>query len=292
MGWMNGMAWLLALLLMCALVALGLRWLGAKRWDVATLALAHRLQAAREPMAVAALTRYDPRELEGLPAPVQRYFRAVLIEGQPLIATATVDLAGRFNLSATGEQWKPFTSRQWVVARRPGFVWDAQVAFLPGLPVRVVDRYIAGEGGLRAAVLGLFKVGEVQGGGEIARGELMRWFAEAAWYPTALLPSQGVRWEAVNDRSAHATIVDGPITLRLLFEFDAHGQMVAAHADARGAMVGQRMVMQPWEGRWSGHQLRHGMVVPLTGEAAWFTPQGRRPYFRGTVTALTYGFAP
>lgn len=286
---MSWMVWSLVLLLLLALAALGLRSYGAERWDTATQALAHRLQAAREPMAVP--LRYDARELEGLPVPVQRYFRAVLTEGQPIITTTSVELVGHFNLSAAGEQWKPFTSRQWVVARRPGFLWDAQVALLPGVPVRVVDRYIAGEGGLRAAVLGLFTVGQVQGGGEIARGELMRWFAEAAWYPTALLPSQGVQWEAFDDRSAYATIVDGPITLRLLFEFDEAGLMVAARAAARGAMVGQDMVMLPWEGRWSGRLVRDGMVVPLTGEAAWFPPQGRKPYFRGTVTALTYGFA-
>jgi hypothetical protein len=82
---------------------------------------------------------FDSRELEGLPAPVQRYFRAVLKEGQPIIAAATVELAGNFNLSATGEQWKPFTSRQRIVIRRPGFLWDAKIAMLPGVAVRVVD---------------------------------------------------------------------------------------------------------------------------------------------------------
>ena len=61
---------------------------------------------------------------------------------------------------------------------------------LPGLVVRVHDSYIAGVGTLHAALLGFFTVAEVQGCGEIARGELMRYFAEAVWYPTALLPSQ------------------------------------------------------------------------------------------------------
>ena len=31
-------------------------------------------------------TAYDAREIEGLPAPVQRYFRAVLQAGQPMVA--------------------------------------------------------------------------------------------------------------------------------------------------------------------------------------------------------------
>ena len=65
----------------------------------------------------------------------------------------------------------------------------------------------------------------------------MRFFAEAAWYPTALLPSQGVRWVAVDDRSANATIVDGALTLTLLFRFNDDGLIGSFRADARGATV-------------------------------------------------------
>jgi hypothetical protein len=49
----------------------------------------------------------------------------VLKEGQPIIAAASLEVFGTFNLSATGEQWKPFTSQQRVVTRRPGFLWAA-----------------------------------------------------------------------------------------------------------------------------------------------------------------------
>jgi hypothetical protein len=231
------------------------------------------------------------RELEGLPAPVQRYFRTVLTDGQPIISAVTIDIAGTFNMSATGEQWKPFTSRQRVVTRRPGFLWDAKIAMLPGLPVRVVDSYIAGKGLLRAAILGLFTMADISGGGEIARGEFMRYFAETLWYPTALLPSQGARWKAVDDHSANATIVDGPLTLSLLFRFNDVGLIDSFRAEARGGMVGKEMVMAPWEGNWSNYQTRDGMTVPFTGEVAWMRPEGRRPYFVGTVTALTYEYA-
>jgi len=138
----------------------------------------------------------------------------------------------------------------------------------------------------------LLTMADMRGDGEIARGELMRWFAEAAWYPTALLPSQGVRWEAVDDRSANATLGDGPLTLTLLFRFNDAGLIDSFRAEARGGMVGKVMVMAPWEGRWSNYQTRDGVQVPFTGEVAWMRPEGRRPYFVGTVTALGYGFAP
>ena len=94
---------------------------------MATRALASTLEACRSDGKSKATPRlYDARELNGLPAPVQRYFRAVLKDVQPTIAAATIDVSSRFNLSPSGEQWKPFTSRQRVITRRPGFLWDAR----------------------------------------------------------------------------------------------------------------------------------------------------------------------
>lgn len=290
---MTWVLWLGLVPCLLLLAVLGLRAYGAKRWADTVRVLTGRLEAARidDQTQLRLQARYDARELDGLPAPVQRYFRTVLTDGQPFITTATVAMVGNFNLSASGEQWKPFTSTQQVVTRRPGFLWDAQIAMLPGLPVRVVDSYIAGLGLLRAAMLGVFTVADIDGGDEIARGEFMRFFAEAAWYPTALLPSQGVRWQAVDERFANATLTDGSCTLTLLFRFNDAGLIDAFRAEARGAMVGKEMRMLPWEGKWSNYQMQDGMMVPRTGEVAWVRPEGRRPYFIGTVTALRYEFS-
>ena len=281
--------WGLVVLAALLVVLVVLAGYGASRWAVATRALFERLEAARVKPAPA---RYDAaRELEGLPAPVQRYFRAVLTDGQPIVAAATVEHRGMFNMGEAADQWKPFTSQQRVVARQPGFVWDGKVAMLPGLNVHVHDAYIAGEGILHPAILGLFTLIDLRGGGEVAQGELMRFFAEAAWYPTALLPSQGVHWQAVDDHSARATLVDGDLALTMTFAFAADGTMQSARADARGRTLAGKIVMTPWEGRWSDVQLLDGMRVPMSGEVAWLTPQGRKPYWRGTVTALSFEFA-
>lgn len=268
--------------------ALGVTAFGNARWAGSTRTLLARLEAARLPPTA---SHYDVRELEGLPAPVQRYFRAVLKDGQPIIVAATMEHIGTFNLSQNGERWKPFTSQQRVVTRRPGFLWDARIEIGPGLAVRVHDAYLGGEGILRAAVLGLFTVADLHGPGDIAQGELMRFFAETAWYPTALLPSQGVRWEAVDDHSAKATLVDGTLSLTVLFSFNEAGLIESVRIQARGATVGKTIVMMPWEARVSSYQERDGMRVPLTGEASWLPPEGRRPYWRGTIASLTHVFS-
>ncbi len=290
---MNWIGWIALGVGLLGAAAAGLAAFGNWRWASATKAQIALLDAAVVP---ALSKHYDAGEIDGLPAPVQRYFRAVLKDGQPCIAAATFELAGKINMSATGESWKPFTSWQRAVVHRPGFLWNGRVAMLPGLAAlssaTVHDSYIAGTGTLHAALLGLFTVANVQGGGELGRGELMRYFAEMAWYPTALLPSQGVRWEAVDDSSANATLVDGPISLTLLFRFDQAGLITSVHADARGSGVGKDMVMLPWDCAVSNYQLRHGMMVPTRGEAAWLRPEGRKSYFVGDLTSLVYEFTP
>lgn len=56
-------------------------------------------------------------------------------------------------------------------------------------------------------------------------------------------------------------------------------------------MVGNKVVMMPWECSMSRYELRGGMSVPITGEAAWIRREGRKPYFHGTITSLIYEFA-
>ncbi len=262
---------ILALFLILA-GAIGVLYLyGALRWQRTTRDLHAKMDAARLPSRV---TTYDPRDLADLPAPVQRYFGAVLKAGQPVVASAQVKLTGAFNMSQTADQWRPLTSTQHVVTHPPGFVWDARISMAPGVPVYVYDAYVAGTGALAAQALGLFTVAQMPASPELDHGELMRFLAEAAWYPTALLPGQGVQWEAIDETSAAATLRDGATSVRLVFQFDARGLIDTVRADYRYREVDGTLVPTPWQVRCWGFQERDGMLVPLEGEVAWLLPRG------------------
>ncbi len=278
---------LLIILVLSVIITVALLY-GISRWQSSTREMHEKLEAARLPIGPRV---HDSTELSGLPAPVQRYFRAVLKNGQPMVSAVSVEHIGTFNMSETGEQWRPFTSTQRVITHRLGFDWEARVAMMPGLTVRVHDAYIAGEGILHASLFGLVSLVDLRGTPEVAQGELMRFFAEAAWYPTALLPSQGVQWESVDDTSAKATLKDGETTLTMLFRFNENGLIESVRAEARGRTVAGAVIPTPWEGRWSNYELRDGMLIPLEGEVAWILPEGPKTYWRGRITRLSYEFA-
>ena len=90
----------LIVLIILALVVgiVGAIALGAYRWHLGTKELRANLEAARLP--IKPLT-FDAREIADLPQPVQRYFRVVLKDGQPLIEAARASHEGTFNMSET-----------------------------------------------------------------------------------------------------------------------------------------------------------------------------------------------
>jgi hypothetical protein len=281
--WLN-VVLLVAVLLVLALVIAG----GAVRWRVGSERIRRALEAGRVPVGPA---RHHARDVEDLPAPVRRYFQLVLAEGQPIVAAARIKQVGQFNRGTVRAQWNRFDAEQCVVTQRPGFDWDARIVMAPGLSVRVHDAYVNGEGLLHAAMSGLITLAEVRGGADVAQGELMRFLAEAAWYPTALLPSQGVHWEAIDDVSARATLCDGPSRVSLVFEFDADGLVCGARACSRQRMVAGGFVPTPWRGRFWNYAVRDGMRIPLEGEVAWERPDGLWPYWRGRITDIVYDVA-
>ncbi|WP_394345805.1 DUF6920 family protein [Halegenticoccus tardaugens] len=113
----------------------------------------------------------------------------VLSDGQPVVQNAQLHQHGEFRLGGVDAPWRPLTATQHFTARPPGFVWDATIDILPLVPARVIDLYKRGEGILHARLLGIVPVASVGPNRKMNEGELVRYLAEAVWFPTALLPS-------------------------------------------------------------------------------------------------------
>jgi hypothetical protein len=258
------------------------------RWTRATARATRRLaeQPTVERVPARAPT-FSPEQLAGLPAPVARYFTFALTPGQPLIRRARVRWEGEFRLRPGGS-WRPFTAVQDFMARPPGFVWDATIRVAPLLPARVRDAYVAGEGVMLGKIAALVPVADQRGTPEMAAGALSRYLGEAVWLPTALLPSAGVSWTPIDERTARATLTDGGTTVTADFHFGPRGEIVGASM-TRYRDVNGRGVPTPFEGRYASEYRRvAGMMIPVGGEVAWLLPEGPFAYWRGRIGAAEY----
>ena len=153
--------------------------------------------------------------------------------------------------------------------------------------MRVRDACLNGGGSMFGAVLGLFTVARMENTPEIGIGSLQRYLAEASWFPTALLPSAGVVWTAMDDSTARASLTVGPTTATLDFHFRSDGLVERVFA-LRPRAVGHSSVLTPWEGRWTDWAERSGVLIPVAGEVAWLLPEGPQAYWRGRITDIVY----
>jgi hypothetical protein len=276
----------MAIITVLIIVSLGIAALyGSYRWQIDTDNLrANLINGQREIQPKI----YEQKELEGLPDPVQRFFRTVLKDGQAIALVVKLDQQGEFSFNEMKDKWNPFTATQLFMAQRLGFDWDARIQIAPMLNAFVHDTYLLGAGNLHASLLGLFTVAKMHDTPELNQGELLRFLAEAVWYPTALLPSQGVVWEAINDTSARGTLTDGATTVSLIFNFNSEGVISTIRAEAR---YRDKLTAMPWVGRFGEYSIRNGMLIPLYGGVGWEHPEGIRLYFKGRITEINYELA-
>jgi hypothetical protein len=257
----------------------------ALRWRSRTTALVRRLKQAGM---LAPPARFAVADLAGLPPPVARYLRTVLTEGQPLVRHARLTQRGQFLVRPTAQGWRPFVATEHFVTHPGGFVWDARIRLAPGFAIHVRDAFVGGVGSMLASLAALWRMVSVEGTPGIAAGALHRYLAEAVWFPTALLPGQGVAWTPIDERSARATLGIAGTTVSLDFQFGVDGLVSGVFTPARARDVDGRLLSTPWQGHFSRYAQRGAMKIPLAGEVEWVLPDGPQPYWRGEITTAVY----
>jgi hypothetical protein len=268
-------------------LAVAIAWVAQQRWRADTRAWQQRLLAASRVTAGGGVTA---AQYAGLPAPVAHYLGRALPDGQAMPRHVRVTWAGEFNLGQPGaDRWVPFTAEQDFIPGAPGFVWDARMKIAPGIVVNVRDAFLGGRGAMLGRVFGLVTVVDRQGDGDFAAAALQRYLGETIWLPTALLPGQGVQWEALDAQRARATIRSDAVTTSLEFRFGADGMVASVHAARRSFDDGKHPPrLLPWQARVLRHGPIGGVQVPIEATVEWLFPEGAWAYWRGRPVAIVH----
>jgi hypothetical protein len=233
------------------------------------------------PNSTSPITKED---LHQLPEPVQRYLRSVGIVGKRRIRTARQRQTGFFRMKQGG-RWLPFSAEQHITTDPPGFVWRANIQFLPLVNLSVTDLFTRGHGELQAKLFSFLKVAGASGP-ETDQGELLRYLAEIAWFPTAWLSSY-LEWESIDSRSAKVTLQLSSLKALAVLHFDDDSRLCNVTAQ-RYMIDAGRFRLREWSGQFSEYRLIAGMLIPARANVLWRLEAGDFEYFRGQVTEVEY----
>ncbi|PHZ86472.1 DUF6544 family protein [Paremcibacter congregatus] len=178
--------------------------------------------------------------------------------------------------------WRRVRARQSIAVFQPGFVWDARQVLGPMTIIRIMDAYLNGAGVLKARLFGSIPVADLSQG-EADRDELMRYLAELAWAPDAVLHNKALGWRRLDERTVEVSADSRgtPVSVRLYF--NEAGDICEIQADARGGAV-EGATARPWIGRFSAYEIRDGRRIPTCGEVGYIYDTGYAAYWRGRIT--------
>lgn len=201
---------------------------------------------------------------EGLPAPVERFYRAAFGEQVPVPRSVVMYGRGTFRvrkLPLVGFLWAPLS---WTLHLAPGqaFVWQARVYWLRRMLVDGGDQYREGKG--------RFVMGKevIEGDNLDYSEQVVLWLYTIYFSPGALLDLPAAAWHERGEHAAGLTVRDGGRELSFTLHFDpASGHLARIETQRPASKAGtlypfQLVLSQPRE-------LDSGVMLPSQMGAAW-----------------------
>lgn len=218
-----------------------------------------------------------PSILSGLPDAVAHYLSTALPGDFPLIKTVWLRHEGFFR-TGLDKKWEKIKGEQYFSGSQPGFVWKGTTGLFTA-----IDSYIKGKGNLSVWLLSVIRIVNKHGK-DMDDAEIIRWIAESALVPSNLLPSERLKWEAVDATTANLKFIAGEKVLSLLVRFNTHNEI----AEVETERPFNDISMQKWKGRFRNYKEIEGFRVPTELEAIWIINGAEKPYPLFRITQMNF----
>ena len=189
---------------------------------------------------------------------------------------------GRMKTSLEAKTWTPFTAVQSISMRGCAFDWRARMG--PFGMISVQDALQDGEGRLRVTALGAIQIARAEPTPALTRGELMRYLAELAWAPDAILLNETLHWREISATTLAVSAEVGDVTAEVFFNLDSDGRIAGGYAPDRPRSPKAPFLPTLWVWRYSDYRQHGGRWIPFAGEVAWTIENKEITYWQGRLT--------
>lgn len=225
-------------------------------------------------------------DLEGLPEPVQRYFKYALKDGQEHIKFVRLKQVGKFRMKEN-QSWMPIKAEQYFTTEDPAFIWRVKLAMVPFIWIEGRDMYYQGRGNMLIKLLSTITVADAAGS-EMDISSLIRFLSEAPWFPTALLPSDYIEWKEIDSNSAQVVIKHKGYTASGIFTFNEKGEIIKFVTNDRYMEVDGKYFKEQWGGYYRNYQEINGIKIPTEAEVEWNLYDRDLQYVKLKITDIQY----
>ena len=226
-------------------------------------------------------------DLAPLPAPVQRYLRAVGVVGQPRVSNYRLRFRGRIR-SGPDSRWMPFEVDQQSFADQPTRLFLMRARMF-GLPVEVFHRLIGGHATMQVKLAGVIPLVDAHGD-EMDRSETVTLFNDMCLLAPATLLAPEIVWEPADALTTRARFTNGAHTISATLLFGEDGLLTNFVADDRSRASPDGKTFTPCRFSTPVRDYRDFGRVRLAahGEARWLLPAGEFTYGEFDLQEVAY----
>ncbi len=188
---------------------------------------------------------------------------------------------GRMKRKLDTQSWMAFAATQTISTRACEFDWRAK--FGPFGMISARDALEHGEGRLDIMALGVIPIARAERTPALVRGELMRYLAELAWAPDAILCNTALRWRAKGPSTLAVSAGAGPTASEIMLSLDGDGRIARAYAPDRPRSSTAPFLPTPWRGQFSDYRHHETRWIPFAGEVAWEIDGKPETYWQGRI---------
>ncbi len=225
-------------------------------------------------------TPINLRNYVNLPEPVLRYFHYTKINGR--IPSSSIKLIhhGYFR-TAQDAPWRKIRGTEHFILNKPYFIWNARIKMFPWVPVNARDKFDETGGNVLVKLFGAFTIGNDRGP-EIDLSSFIRYYAEAPWFPSALLPGPNLTWKSVDDQKAMCKIRYKNLEADLIFSFDETGRLRRMETSDRF----RGKIKEKWVINYFSYNEFNGINIPSKCEVMWIKGNIKYNYAKFIVTDI------
>jgi len=233
---------------------------------------------------------FTPEMVENLPDPVRRYFLFTINLGTPLRTVAEIKMSGEIGLGSKEKpNYMPMEARQ-ILVPPYGLVRRAN-AGSGFMKMAGSDGYMKDRAWTRFWLFHTLPIVRAGGTPDYIRASLGRVVAEAvAWAPAALLPQNGVVWQAVAKNRAKAIIEHNGIRQELEITVAEDGMSLSMVIPRwSNANPEKKWRLQPFGGTLSEFKTFDGFNIATRLEGGnYFGTDDYFPFYRAKVENISF----
>ncbi|NOY77028.1 MAG: hypothetical protein GXO76_04070 [Calditrichaeota bacterium] len=219
------------------------------------------------------------QDIAALPSVVQKYLRYTNIVGKEKIKTVRLKQGGGFRLKPERD-FKNMKAVQYFNVDSMEFYWRGKISV-----ITATDRFIDGKGDLTVKLLGFIRVAHAEGL-KVDQGEILRFLAEGVWFPSVFV-NDYIRWQAIDDRAARATITRDGLSASATFFFNKENQVERILAERYMDKDG-KFELATWEIQIKEYKAFNGVMIPSLSHVVWKLDSGDFCYYKPEIFSIDY----